>query len=190
MAATKKATATRTKPAAASRVKNVDDTQKTSRDRSARTRIRQYLTVNGPVDDPTGYATGALKEAVDYQGTAVAFIQLIASMDRDGELVREVRGKRTYRISIGRSAELLRGPAGVPAAGALSPSFDYDRLARAMVREFISQLSVPGASAEQRLRAERDEYAMRLEVARQRLASVFSDDPEALAAIVPNSVGS
>jgi hypothetical protein len=170
-----------------------------SRDRTARTRIREYLRKHGPVDDPTGYATSALKEAIDYRGTPVAFIQLIAAMDREGEIARDIRGKRTYRIAPGRTAELapeatLQVPAqgGVPAA--LPVEIDYDRLARALVREFFVQAAQPQAQPVQpvqpvqpqavsgapadRLRAERDEYALLLEMARLRLGVLLGDRTE------------
>ena len=160
------------------------------RDRFARTRIREYLSTHGPLEDPTGYATSGLKDAVGYRGTGVAFIQLIAAMDRDGEIVREVRGKRTYRISGGKAA---RGFAASPASPALTEAeprstpveIDYDRLARAVVREFLAQIGSlnavnVGSGEEQatvrRLQAERDEYARRLETARVRLGALFDDD--------------
>lgn len=56
--------------------------------------------------DGSGHATGLLMKAVGYQGSSVAFIQLVAAMDRDGEISRDIRGKRTYRISsVGDSAD-------------------------------------------------------------------------------------
>lgn len=161
-----------------------------SRDRTARTRIRQYLRTNGPIDDPNGYATSMLKDAIEYQGTAVAFIQLIAAMDRDGEIVREVRGKRTYRIATGPADEVLaEAPRPAPAhsdASAVPPvEIDYDRLARAVVREFFLQAAqgnlvsagaAPAPAA--RTRAERDEYALMLEMARLRLNALLDDRGE------------
>jgi hypothetical protein len=164
-----------------------------NRDKSARTRIQQYLRTHGPVDDPTGYATSVLKDATEYQGTAVAFIQLIAAMDRDGEIAREVRGKRTYRISLG---EAHQAPAVAPRPGsaiggaqAAQPiEIDYDRLARAVVREFFAETAqtavADNGSAVGRLRAERDEYALLLEMARLRLAALLGDRTEDQAALL------
>ena len=86
-----------------------------SRDRTARTRIRQFLSTSGPIVDPSGYATGVLKDAIGYSGSSVAFIQLIAAMDRDGEIEREIRGKRTYKI------EGIGVPP-TPSRGALAPA--------------------------------------------------------------------
>jgi hypothetical protein len=157
-----------------------------SRDRTARTRIRQYLQAHGAVDDPNGYATSVLKDAIEYEGTAVAFIQLIAAMDRDGEITRAVRGKRTYRIAAGAaSGAPVESPRPVPtqrdaqAASAVAVEIDYDRLARAVVREFFLQTAENSAagsgSAAGRLRAERDEYALMLEMARLRLGALLGD---------------
>jgi hypothetical protein len=143
------------------------------------------LRTHGAIDDPNGYATSILKDAIEYQGTAVAFIQLIAAMDRDGEIVREVRGKRTYRITPGPADEALaEAPRPTPArsdAGTAQPvEIDYDRLARAVVREFFVQaaqgnLVSSGAASTGRVRAERDEYALMLEMARLRLNALLDD---------------
>jgi hypothetical protein len=155
------------------------------------------LRTHGAIDDPNGYATSLLKDAIEYQGTAVAFIQLIAAMDRDGEIVREVRGKRTYRITTGPAdAALAEVPRPTPArgdAGTAQPvEIDYDRLARAVVREVFLQAAqgnlVSGGAAPApapapvqapapvaRPRAERDEYALMLEMARLRLNSLLDD---------------
>jgi len=153
-----------------------------SRDKTARTRIRQYLQTQGAVDDPNGYATSVLKDAIGYEGTPVAFIQLIAAMDRDGEITRTVRGKRTYRITGNEVAAST--PALVPAQSVVQSAapveIDYDRLARAVVREFFLQAAAgnPVANSDtqaERLRAERDEYALMLEMARLRLGALLGD---------------
>ena len=168
------------------------------RDRTARTRIRQYLRTHGAVEDPIGYATSALRDAIEYQGTEVAFIQLIAAMDRDGEITREIRGKRTYRIALGhaeagpdvpRPAPADSGAQLAQAAAVAQPiEIDYDRLARAVVREFFAQSAqnaVVGAVAPvERLRAERDEYALLLEMARLRLSGLLGDRAEDQSALL------
>jgi hypothetical protein len=167
-----------------------------SRDRTARTRIRQYLRTHGAVEDPIGYATSALRDAIEYQGTEVAFIQLIAAMDRDGEITREIRGKRTYRIALGNAEVAVpETPRPVPAESSAQGApvaqpveIDYDRLARAMVREFFAQgaqNAMAGAAAPaERLRAERDEYALLLEMARLRLSGLLGDRAEDQAALL------
>lgn len=179
-----------------------------SRDRSARARIREYLLQHGPVEDASGRATSLLKEAVGYQGNDVAFIQLVTAMDKGDELRREIRGKRTYRIS----APAARGAAGahrgvVAVADEAAPglAIDYDELARALLRELARVLVTAeadaldstaqetaeravgelGAVIEERdqLRAERDDYAKRLKIARRQLSallaqSMVGDDAE------------
>lgn len=170
-----------------------------SRDRTARTRIRQFLASSGPIVDPSGYATGVLKDAIGYTGSSVAFIQLIAAMDRDGEIKREIRGKRTYTIegvgvpplpSHGTVAPVTQpAHAGelaqegrtstVTAPGQPTIELDYRLLAQALVRELLvataAARDVAGVAAgdtaadSNRLEAERDEYARRLQIARTQL---------------------
>src|ERR1700679_816497 len=93
------------------------------RDRTARSRIRNYLAEHGPIVDSSGRATAVLKDVIGYQGSAVAFIQLITAMDKSAEIEREIRGKRTYRIS-GQDRRLPPAPAhgrgGAASAGSLS----------------------------------------------------------------------
>jgi hypothetical protein len=141
--------------------------------------------------DPSGRATAVLKDAIGYEGSPVAFIQLVTAMDKGSEIVREIHGKRTYRISSTGS-----GTAAAPsrrvraethsAAPPLSShpgtgshfDVDYDELARALLRETwrLAELaSKQGTSAEDarelevarqerdQVIAERDEYAKRLQ---------------------------
>jgi hypothetical protein len=133
-----------------------------------------------------------LKEAIEYNGTAVAFIQLIAAMDREGEIAREIRGKRTYRITPGRASIIApdaprRSPTEGSTAVAQPIEIDYDRLARAVVREFFlqtAQNTLAGRGPAGRLRAERDEYALKLEMARLRLGALLGDRVEDDAALL------
>ena len=146
-----------------------------TRDRTARTRIREYLAQHGPVADSHGLATKVLKDAVGYDGSSVAFIQLIAAMERDGELEREIRGKRTYRIG---PASPTAGGASLGSAGVLdTPSgrlaVDYDVLARSLLRE-LAGADAPAVleqmrAENRRIAQERDDYARRLELARAKL---------------------
>jgi hypothetical protein len=101
--------------------------RRTARKRAVGTRERiiAYLTEAGSLSDVNGMASTQLAAAVGYPGSSVAFAQLLSGMERSGLIEREVRGKRTYRISLGpaqaggtmRAAEM--GPAfgGVGAAG-------------------------------------------------------------------------
>jgi hypothetical protein len=63
-----------------------------------RQQVVQYLAQHGPLEDPSGRATAKLREALGYEGSEASFTQLISNMDRTGQLRREVKGKRTYRI--------------------------------------------------------------------------------------------
>lgn len=168
------------------------------RDRTARSRIRRYLAEVGPLEEGSGHATGALKDAIGYEGSSVAFIQLIASMDRDGEIDREIRGKRTYRISAagdssaasdvyaapGRPARVVAATTGGSTAVV---EIDYTQLAKALVGEllgFVAGTAAPAPATtavgadRATLEAERNEYARRLEVAREKLDELLSGEIE------------
>jgi hypothetical protein len=88
-----------------------------------RDRIIAHLAAVDEIADPTGMASTRLAEAVGYPGSSVAFAQLLSGMERDGLIAREVRGKRTYRITLadgaaaarpGLAASLAAGPGAVP----------------------------------------------------------------------------
>ena len=154
------------------------------RDRTARNRIRRHLASHGPLSDGQGLATKRLKQAVGYDGSAVAFIQLIAAMERDGELVRDIRGKRTYRIAVGED-QVVHSAAPDPAvletpAGSLG--VDYDVLARSLLRELTGTRTAGVLDAtraeNQRIAQERDEYARRLELARTMLDELRGSVPQ------------
>jgi hypothetical protein len=65
-----------------------------------RDKIISHLALVDDLVDETGMASTRLAEAVGYPGSSVAFAQLLSGMERDGLIAREVRGKRTYRISL------------------------------------------------------------------------------------------
>ncbi len=84
-----------------------------------RDRIIAHLAAADEIADPTGMASTRLAEAVGYPGSSVAFAQLLSGMERDGLIAREVRGKRTYRITLADGAAAARpglaaGPGAVP----------------------------------------------------------------------------
>jgi hypothetical protein len=168
-----------------------------SMDATARSRITAYLLEHGPVADPRGGATSRLREAIGYQGSAIAFIQLITAMDGAGEIVREIRGKRTYAIGAARAADLDSGHSAPDAESTVTgvPAIDYDRLARALLRELgrvlasapygaaLAASRVPLVPADRTaelanerdlLRAERDEYASQLGTARRQLDALLA----------------
>lgn len=171
-----------------------------SRDRTARARIRQFLATSGSVVDPSGYATSLLKDAIGYSGSAVAFIQLIAAMDRDNEIEREIRGKRTYRISgVGAPETVVPSqPGSGQAAGVVTTvsapgqpviELDYTKLAQALVRELLVATAAAGRVAEvarddhaenARLSAEREDYVRRLERARNQLDALLGESAGSL----------
>jgi len=97
-------------------------------------------------------ASARLAEAVGYPGSSVAFAQLLSGMERDGLIIREVRGKRTYRIALADAAAddgLLRsaitglrpGPRPDTAPLVLPTAIDYDALARRVVVHLVRRLS-------------------------------------------------
>ena len=70
------------------------------KDLTARSRVLAYLQTHGRIEQPDGRATAALKDAVGYQGSQLGFAQLIAAMSKSGQVRRDIRGKRTYGISL------------------------------------------------------------------------------------------
>src|SRR6266516_4542583 len=79
-----------------------------------RDRVMSHLLMAGEVKDASGMASTALAEAIAYPGSSIAFAQLLSGMERSGLIEREIRGKRTYRISPAR-------PAGAPARPGAAP---------------------------------------------------------------------
>jgi hypothetical protein len=94
-------------------------------------------------------ASTRLSEAVGYPGSSVAFAQLLSGMERDGLINREVRGKRTYRITLSvppaarRAAEAAGTPDGVrPAVSvAFAGGIDYDELADRVITRLLRRVA-------------------------------------------------
>jgi hypothetical protein len=105
-----------------------------------RQEVVQHLAQYGPIDDPKGRATAKLRQALDYQGSEASFTQLIANMDRAGQLTREVKGKRTYRI-----LPVDSSPSDVDDDLATTQQtnveMDYDLLASALLVQAVQTLS-------------------------------------------------
>jgi hypothetical protein len=153
--------------------------RKTARKRAVGTRehIIAYLSEADELFDANGMASTQLAAAIGYPGSSVAFAQLLSGMERSGLIEREVRGKRTYRISlalahaagVGRAA---RGPSGVAGSGAAgiagasaagvvgggagpegrgdetgTADFDYDELARRLLVQVIRRLAAADPEA-------------------------------------------
>jgi hypothetical protein len=124
-----------------------------------RDRVMSHLLMVGEVKDASGMASTALAEAIAYPGSSIAFAQLLSGMERSGLIKREIRGKRTYRISPGRAAAPARagaapqrrarpvaGPGGAQVAAAErgaegTEEFDYDELARRLLLQVVQRLS-------------------------------------------------
>jgi hypothetical protein len=114
-----------------------------------------HLLMVGEVKDASGMASTVLAEAIAYPGSSIAFAQLLSGMERSGLIEREIRGKRTYRISPARSAAAparagaapqhrarpVAGQGGAPAAAASTEDFDYDELARRLLLQVVQRLS-------------------------------------------------
>lgn len=136
------------------------------RDTTVRPRVIEYLATHGPVEDRSGRATAKLKAAVGYAGGDAGFIRIVSLMAESGEIERQVKGKRTYRISVpagtrvpARSSLLTRPAAPVPASAELRAQLtdaaapgdgrlDYDELAStllARVAQVLSESETAGA---------------------------------------------
>ena len=129
----------------------------TARKRAVGTRehIVAYLAEVHELFAVHGMASTRLAAAVGYPGSSVAFAQLLSGMERSGLIQRDVRGKRTYRISLGaadledadpgdaENAETGAGRgAGLGGAGlGGAAGFDYDELARRLLVQLVRRLA-------------------------------------------------
>ena len=145
-----------------------------------REHIIAYLTEVNELFDANGMASTQLAAAVGYPGSSVAFAQLLSGMERSGLIEREVRGKRTYRISLGLTHAIGPGgaalAAGIPEVamavgvnGAVGPGevgsgigaagFDYDELARRLLVQVVRRLAAAEPEASQLDRSAPDRRA-------------------------------
>jgi hypothetical protein len=151
---------------------DVRDRKRVSRKRAVGTRehIVAYLADTRELLDPGGMASTRLAAAVGYPGSSVAFAQLLSGMERSGLIERDVRGKRTYRITLRQGPDQAAAggsAAGGSAAGGLSAAgdavaraggasgvrglagmlgpgsagFDYDELARRLLAQVVRRLA-------------------------------------------------
>ena len=134
-----------------------------------RDRVVAHLAAVTVIADQAGMASTRLAEAVGYPGSSVAFAQLLSGMERDGLIEREVRGKRTYRITLAdgmataaaaaRANGAVRAaairPAGISGAraeasgAALPAGLDYDELARRLLVQVVRRLAATPGDLEQ-----------------------------------------
>ena len=139
-----------------------------------REHIIAYLTEVNELFEANGMASTQLAAAVGYPGSSVAFAQLLSGMERSGLIEREVRGKRTYRISLGPAHAIGLGRAagipevamavGVAGAGEVGSSigaagFDYDELARRLLVQVVRRLAAAEPEASQLDRSGPDRLA-------------------------------
>ena len=135
-----------------------------------RDRIIAHLAATAAIADSTGMASTRLAEAVGYPGSSVAFAQLLSGMERDGLIAREVRGKRTYRITLAEGAVIRPAPPGVSGSGGRAgldgdgkrlpaphtmsaAEFDYDELARRLLVQVVRRLAATPADLQQTVAA-------------------------------------
>lgn len=129
------------------------------RDTTVRQRVIEYLANEGPIEDKGGRATSRLKDAVGYAGGDAGFIRIVSLMAESGEVVREVRGKRTYRISVSEEAAASAPRrSAVPVSVSVVPGdgdreqragggggeVDYDELARVLLVRVTRALANEG----------------------------------------------
>jgi len=156
--------------------------------------------------DANGMASTQLAAAVGYPGSSVAFAQLLSGMERSGLIEREIRGKRTYRISLGLAHAIgpggaarasgipevavavgVSGAAGVGGAGGLGgvggevgsgigAGFDYDELARRLLVQVVRRLAAAEPEASHLDRSAPDRVAPD-RVARQEPDRVALQEP-------------
>jgi hypothetical protein len=158
---------------------DVGDGKKATRKRATGTRehVVTYLAESGALQDKDGLASNRLAAAVGYPGSSVAFAQLLSGMERSGLIKREVRGKRTYRITLGdvagfgpvrraRAVEQVAAAQGLaeavaPGGGAerggaerggpeRGGDFDYDELARRLLIQVVRRLAASEPEADLR----------------------------------------
>jgi len=106
-----------------------------------RAQVVEYLVQHGSLEDPQGRATANLKEAVGFVGSMASFTQLISTMDRAGELAREVKGKRTYRIAAIADPPSLSDSNLEKSDASDTTEMDYDEVASALLVQVVQTLT-------------------------------------------------
>lgn len=144
-----------------------------ARDQSVRNRIVGYLAEQGAVEDSSGKATSVLKKAIAYEGTDAGFTQVVAAMAKAGLLTRQIKGKRTYRISHAGNSINGNGAVRGGVSGTNTPGeglLDYDELAAALLAKATRAAAAPSDTSESASWARR-----RLEQLEARNASLLRD---------------
>ena len=107
-----------------------------------------HLALTGEIRDEAGMASTVLAAEVGYPGSSIAFAQLLSGMERSGLIEREVRGKRTYRITLSAQPARLGGDSrrpdetALPAVKVAFPAvIDYDELADRVIMRLLRRLT-------------------------------------------------
>lgn len=161
--------------------------------------VMSRLKAMGEVSDPGGRASAVLAEATGYTGSSAAFAQLLSGMERAGLIKREIRGKRTYRITMAPGAVAARDPGsadsgsggGAAARGAAS-GIDYEELARRLLAEVArrdhAELARTVTSLERKL-ASMEARQRRLRTENARLRELLVETRESLDEQPPLATG-
>lgn len=120
---------------------------------TAREQILAYLNKVGEVTNDRGKATTDLFEALP-SATLAAIRQVLPFMEDEGLLVRETRGKRTYRIALPQKQLSALQPD--PEPDLSQEGIDYDRLALALLRKTVEAAGL--ADEIQALRRQAQQY--------------------------------
>lgn len=159
-------------------------------DLRSRAEVANWLKMHGgAVDDPTGLIVGRMRTEL---GKGRALSQLLADMERDGMLKREVRGRRTLRIELlddwgladDLSSQLVYRAPGhnepISAAVTEQSQVDLDELAAVLLARVVKLAhATPSQGAElERLRARVSDLEAALADSRASLAHWMAEAQE------------
>lgn len=143
-----------------------------------RTRVLQYLQQHGPVADPSGFAATRVARSLGWPGTSSQFSAQLATLERQGKLRRQVRGKRTLRLELTQTTPgLYRGSPTSPAR--LTPPAEIPQAGPAQVGPDSTQPPAP-APAPAWYQRRLDRTLLQLEQARQELAQTRASHQQLL----------
>jgi len=122
-------------------------------DLRSRAEVVQYLVEHGGVvEDDGGLVAGTMREEL---GKGRALTQLLADMEKDGMIRREIRGRRTFKIELlddwglvgqaPRGRHLQIAPQSTDLRNLSAADLNYDKLAQALLTNVTKVLS--GAQA-------------------------------------------
>ena len=160
-------------------------------DGRARAEVVLWLKNHGEeVHDPAGLITGRIKADLN-KGRALS--QLLADMEKDGMIRREIHGRRTLSIkllddwheSLGRWYDDLqrqpefRKPVNKTIREADTSEPDYDHLAAALLARVIKQAHTPASSGAQLEKLREQVAELKAQLAEARDAVIMARDSEA-----------